>query len=172
MDMISIQDASLEDIKELREVAISSYHDKFSAYNTPENMQAYYDTVYSLENLIKEYYEPKSKLMLAKESNQILGFIRLRESNEVKNILGENTIELQRLYVLTKAQGKAIGKMLMNKAIEYATAMRYQWVWLGVWERNLQAQNFYSKYGFEKFSQHTFWQGNDPQIDWLLKKKL
>jgi diamine N-acetyltransferase len=41
-----------------------------------------------------------------------------------------------------------------------------------VWERNFNAQAFYAKWGFEKFSEHTFWMGDDPQTDWLLKKKL
>jgi hypothetical protein len=41
-----------------------------------------------------------------------------------------------------------------------------------VWEKNFKAQQFYSRWGFERFSEHTFWMGDDPQVDWLLKKKL
>jgi ribosomal protein S18 acetylase RimI-like enzyme len=45
-------------------------------------------------------------------------------------------------------------------------------MWLGVWEKNFRAQKFYEKWGFEKFSEHVFLMGDDPQIDWLLKKPL
>ena len=48
----------------------------------------------------------------------------------------------------------------------------YEGIWLGVWEKNFRAQKFYAKYGFEKFGSHTFQMGDDPQVDWLLKKKL
>ena len=93
-------------------------------------------------------------------------------NDEVKNELGENTIELQRLYIDTACHGKQIGKHLMEKALIYARENRYDWIWLGVWERNFNAQHFYAKWGFEKFGEHVFQMGDDPQIDWLLKKKL
>jgi ribosomal protein S18 acetylase RimI-like enzyme len=60
----------------------------------------------------------------------------------------------------------------MEKALIYARENRYDWIWLGVWERNFNAQHFYAKWGFEKFGEHVFQMGDDPQIDWLLKKKL
>jgi ribosomal protein S18 acetylase RimI-like enzyme len=170
--MIEIREAHLEDLEELREVAISTYNDTFAVHNTPENMEAYFNDAYSRENLKKELSEINSKLFLATEDNRIIGFMRLRESDEVKDKLGDNTVEIQRLYVLTSAQGKSVGKKLMEVAFDYARTKNYEWIWLGVWERNFNAQKFYIRYGFEKFSEHTFWMGDDPQVDWLLKKKL
>lgn len=170
--MIKIREACVDDIPAMRQVAITTYQDTFSHFNTPENLQAYFEQAYSLSSLTKELGEVNTKLFIAFEENKILGFARLRKYDEVRDWLGDNTIELQRLYVLTEAQGKSIGKMLMNHALSYASQKGYDWIWLGVWERNYKAQEFYKKWGFEKFSEHTFWQGDDPQIDWLLKKKL
>ncbi len=157
---------------ELREVAISSYHDAFASFNTPENMEAYFSGSYNLTTLNREFTEPDSKLFLACQDEKMVGFSRLRESNEVADLLGMNGVELQRLYVLTEVQGKSVGKLLMEASLHYAKEKRYDWLWLGVWERNFKAQNFYSKWGFEKFSEHVFWMGDDAQTDWLLKKKL
>lgn len=170
--MIEIREARVDDIPEMRQVAITTYQDTFSHFNTPENLQIYFDQAYSLPALMRELDEVNAKLFIAFDENKILGFARLREYDEVRDLLGDNTIELQRLYVLTEAQGKSIGKMLMNQALSYASQKGYDWIWLGVWERNYKAQEFYKKWGFEKFSEHTFWQGDDPQIDWLLKKNL
>lgn len=170
--MIVVREATETDIPSLQQVAISTYQDTFAQFNTPENMQAYFDQAYNLKTLTDELHEEKSKLFIACEDDRILGFARLRQYDEVRHLLGENTIELQRLYVLTTAQGKSIGKLLMEKSLTFASAHHYEWIWLGVWERNFKAQEFYKKWGFEKFSEHTFWQGDDPQIDWLLKKKL
>lgn len=170
--MIEIREAALQDIPAMRQVAISSYADTFAASNSKENMEAFFEEAYNLEKLEEELQEQNSRLLLALEGDAQVGFLRLRESGEVVNLLGQNTIELQRLYVLTSAQGKSVGRLLMETAIAYARQKKYEWIWLGVWEKNIRAQRFYENWGFEKFSEHTFWMGDDPQIDWLLKKKL
>ncbi|MBP9925174.1 MAG: GNAT family N-acetyltransferase [Cyclobacteriaceae bacterium] len=170
--MIEIKEATLQDLPGLREVAISSYSDTFAAFNTPENMLAFFNEAYTEAAFEKEYHEPNSRTYLAWDSNKIVGFLRLRECDEVKTILGTTTVELQRLYVLTAAQGKSVGRLLMEKALGWAWEKKYEWIWLGVWEKNFKAQKFYQKWGFEKFSEHVFQMGDDPQIDWLLRKKL
>ena len=45
-------------------------------------------------------------------------------------------------------------------------------MWLGVWEKNYNAQKFYEKDGFKRFSEHTFVVGNDKQTDYILVKTL
>jgi ribosomal protein S18 acetylase RimI-like enzyme len=62
--------------------------------------------------------------------------------------------------------------MLMNTCLHFAKDHGYNAVWLGVWENNARAISFYTKWGFEKFGQHTFMLGNDAQTDLLFKKKI
>lgn len=170
--MVTIRSARLEDIPAMREVAIESYIEKFAAHNTPENMEAFLQEAYNLGQLIKEFQEEGSILMLAFYEERVVGFVRLRKNSEVDHHLGTNHIELQRLYIHPKFQNMKIGKKLMEFAMEYANQGKFDWIWLGVWERNFEAQRFYAKWGFEKFSEHVFQMGDDPQIDWLLKKRL
>lgn len=170
--MIEIKEATLQDLPGLRAVAISSYTDTFAEFNTPANMQAFFNEAYSATAFEREFNETNSRTYLAWDFDKLVGFVRLRECDEVKTMLGPNTIELQRLYVLSSAQGKSVGKQLMETALSWALEKKYEWIWLGVWERNFKAQKFYEKWGFEKFSEHVFKMGDDPQIDWLLRKKL
>jgi ribosomal protein S18 acetylase RimI-like enzyme len=172
MEKITIRRSNFEDTAAMRDVAIRSYTDTFADSNTPENMKAFFTESYSLSKLQDEYYEPLSVLYLACDGEKVVGFLRLRVNDEVKNVLGENTIELQRLYIDTAYHRKQIARHLMENALTYARENRYDWIWLGVWERNFNAQHFYAKWGFEKFGEHVFQMGDDPQIDWLLKKKL
>jgi ribosomal protein S18 acetylase RimI-like enzyme len=74
--------------------------------------------------------------------------------------------------VVTNSIGKGIGKALMLKCIEIAREKKSDVLWLGVWENNQRAIDFYTKWGFEKFSTHIFMLGDDPQTDWLMKKEL
>jgi ribosomal protein S18 acetylase RimI-like enzyme len=60
----------------------------------------------------------------------------------------------------------------MQRCIEIARQKNAQVIWLGVWENNQKAISFYTKWRFEKFSEHVFMLGNDAQTDWLMKKIL
>jgi len=169
--MIHLRQTTPEDIDELREIAIRTQVDTFGAHNTQANMQAFLDSVYSLENLKRELEEVSSRNYLALVDDQLAGFMRLRVTDEVTHLLGPNTIELQRLYVDTTLKGQGIGSLLMQEALEYAASRPFDWIWLGVWEKNVAAQAFYARWGFERFSEHVFQMGDDPQTDWLLKRK-
>ena len=172
MNSIEVRLAQYQDVPAMRQVAILSYEATFAQHNTRENMDAFYIDSYNLEKMQEEFYEPSAVLYLAFAEQTLAGFVRLRKNQEVASTLGNNTIELQRLYIHPNQQGKGIGKLLMEKAMEYASQLQVDWIWLGVWEKNYNAQKFYTKWGFEKFDEHVFQMGDDPQIDWLLKKKL
>lgn len=170
--MILIREALVNEIPAMREVAIASYVEKFAPFNTEANMNAFLQETYSLDNLTKEFYQKDSLLLLAFFEGKVVGFVRLRVSDEVNQYLGTNHVELQRLYVHPDFQNRKIGKLLMERALAYAFDKQVDWMWLGVWEKNEDAQRFYRGWGFEKFSEHVFQMGDDPQIDWLLKKKI
>jgi ribosomal protein S18 acetylase RimI-like enzyme len=170
--MIDIRPAQLTDIPLLRQVAIQTQIDTFGAQNEPEHMEAFLNEAYSIEKFELEFSEPRSQYYIAWSDEQLAGFMRVRVTDEAEAYLGKNAIELQRLYVSKDFQGKKIGLMLMQKTIDHAWELKFEWLWLGVWERNFKAQEFYKKIGFERFSEHTFWMGPDPQVDWLMKLKL
>jgi len=169
--MAKVTVGQIKDIVPLRQLAIETYNDTFVQFNTAENMATFFAETYSIEAFEKEFNEPNSIYYLAWEENEMVGFLRLRVSEE-ENLNLRNAIELQRLYVKTQFQGKHIGRLLMNKALLHARKAKYDWIWLGVWESNFNAQRFYERWGFERFSEHIFYMGDDPQIDWLMKLKL
>ncbi len=169
--MVQLRLATPADIPDLQRVAIQTQIDTFGADNTEANMKAFLDQTYNRESLARELDEPKSWNYLAVLGNQLVGFMRLRQTAEVEHLLGSNTLELQRLYVETSMKGKGIGTVLMEEALRFAKARGFDWMWLGVWERNFAAQAFYRKWGFERFSEHVFQMGDDPQTDWLLRRK-
>ncbi len=170
--MIEIIPALPADIPTLRKISIETQIDTFSADNNPEHIEAYLKTAYEPLKFETEFYEPHTIYYIAWDGETAAGFLRLRVTNEAERHLGSNAIELQRLYVTRGFQGKKIGFMLMQQAVNYSKEKEFEWLWLGVWEKNVKAQDFYKKVGFEHFSNHTFWMGPDPQNDWLMKLKL
>jgi GNAT superfamily N-acetyltransferase len=170
--MIEIRIARREEMPQLRKLAIDTSMETFAEFNTPENMAAFLNEAYSEAQIEKDWSEPGAILYLAWDDKRLVGFARVRRSREAADRLGENTIELHRLYVRADYQGKKVGSRLIQTVIDYATGERAEWLWLGVWEHNVKAQAFYSKWGFTRFSEHIFPMGDDPQTDWLLKKRL
>ena len=170
--MTLIRETTLADIPALQRVAIETQIVTFGSYNTEANMKAYLDHAYNLESLKRELDDLGSRNCLAFIDDELAGFVRLRESAEAEHLLGKNTIEMQRLYVLHKFHGRKVGAALMRDTLAYARSKKYEWIWLGVWEKNERAQTFYTRWGFERFSQHVFQMGSDPQTDWLLKRKI
>jgi ribosomal protein S18 acetylase RimI-like enzyme len=169
--VISLRLTTPEDIPALQRIAIDTQVDTFGAFNTEANMNAYLEEAYNLASLRKELDEAGSRNCLAFLDNELAGFMRLRRSTEVDHLLGTNTIELQRLYVDTKFHGHGVGAAMMRDALQFAGRIGVDWIWLGVWERNFRAQEFYKRWGFERFSEHIFRMGDDPQTDWLLKRR-
>ena len=106
-------------------------------------------------------------------NNELAGYARVRQSNEVADKFpGKKTVEFQRIYALQKFIGKGVGKTLMNYCLALAKEQGAEIIWLGVWEHNHRAQEFYKKLGFERFSSHIFMLGNDAQTDILMKLKI
>ncbi|WP_143272400.1 DUF488 family protein, N3 subclade [Alloscardovia macacae] len=84
----------------------------------------------------------------------------------------QNSLEIHRLYVTSRFKRRGLGSYLMQLAHDTAREQGCGWLWLGVWQYNFAAQQFYAGWGFERFSEHTFVVGSDPQVDFLLKKRL
>lgn len=169
---MTIRELTRDDIPQLRELAIRIYRETFSGQNSPANMEAFLQSDYSIESFNKEFDCDGSHYFFACDGQAPVGYIRLRENAEVESLLGKSTIELHRLYVDVDFQGRGVGRLLMEFAIDYARKQRVEWIWLGVWEHNPRAQSFYKQWGFEKFSEHIFTMGDEAQTDWLLKKRI
>ena len=170
--MAIIQKADIKNLDKLRTLAIKIFTETFESDNNPDDFRLYMDEAFSEEKIKSEYLEPGSQYFEAIIDQDLVGYARVRENNEVDKELGQSHVELMRIYVDTPWQGKGIALELLNACENFARESGKEWIWLGVWEHNPKAKHFYKKHGYEKFSEHKFWVGNDEQTDWLMKKKL
>jgi ribosomal protein S18 acetylase RimI-like enzyme len=86
--------------------------------------------------------------------------------------VGMDSHTIERIYVLKEFHGKNVGQILYEKAMQIARQSNANYVWLGVWEENARAINFYKKNGFVEFEKHIFKLGNDEQTDIMMKLQL
>ena len=170
--MITIRIATKKDAELIADMSRQTFYETFAAENTKENMDKFMNEQFTRETLIEEVGAGNNIFLLAFDGEQPVGYARIRENNNPPSLGTANAIEIARIYAATHAIGKGIGKVLVQKCIEIAKAGSRELVWLGVWEKNQRAIEFYKKWGFEKFAEHDFILGNDVQKDWLMKKKI
>jgi ribosomal protein S18 acetylase RimI-like enzyme len=169
---LTIRLATASDAAVIADLSRTTFYESFIAANTKEDMDKFMNEVFTREGLIKEVGAPGNIFILAEDGHEVVGYARLREGNRPPELGDANTLEIARIYAATNSIGKGVGKALMEKSLAIARELKKDIVWLGVWEHNQRAIDFYTKWGFEKFGTHIFQLGDDPQTDWLMKKSL
>jgi diamine N-acetyltransferase len=168
--MITIRFATTADAELIADMSRQTFYETFAVSNTKENMDMFMNDTFTKEALMKEVGTPGSIFFLAYDGDEPVGYVRMRQNADSPELV--NAIEIARIYATTNAIGKGVGKILMQQCIAIAMEKKNDTIWLGVWEHNQRAIDFYSKWGFEKFATHLFMLGTDAQTDWLMKKTL
>ncbi len=172
MSKIEIKKATIFDLEIIQEISKLTFIETFAAENSPENMVNYIRENFNPEQMSSEINNPESSFYLAVLENETIGYLKINFSNAQTEKQKENTLEIHRIYVLQAFHGKKVGQLLLDEALKIAKIMAVDFVWLGVWEENHRALQFYSKNGFVKFDQHVFTLGNDIQTDLLMQLEI
>jgi diamine N-acetyltransferase len=164
--------AGVEHADLLLKLSEQTFFDTFAKYNTPEDMQLYKDTHFTLAQVQSELKKPSVTFLLAFSGAIPAGYAKISDSAHPTELKDRAVMEIERIYVQEAFKGHQIGKALIAQCISIAREKGKNTVWLGVWEHNEFAIAFYQKQGFEVFGAHPFQLGNDLQNDWLMKKAI
>lgn len=172
MTNIKIKKVRINDLDQLQKIGRQTFYETFSAGNTEENMKKYLDEGFSVSKLTAELNDTNSEFYFAMLDNNVIGYLKINFGLSQTELQDEKAVEIERIYVLREFHGKKVGQLLYDKAIQITRQKNAGYVWLGVWEENPRAINFYKKNGFVEFDKHIFKLGNDEQTDIMMKLKL
>ncbi|MEC5166402.1 ribosomal protein S18 acetylase RimI-like enzyme [Flavobacterium sp. PL11] len=165
---VAIQRITIKNLILLQEISIRTFTEAFSSTNNADNIAIYILEKFGLEQLTFEINNANSQFYFAFANDQVIGYIKLNSGDaQTENIVGNN-LEIQRIYIIESFHGKKVGQLLLDYALQIALDAGFESVWLGVWEHNYKAIQFYSKNGFTVFDKHDFMMGNDKQTDLLM----
>jgi diamine N-acetyltransferase len=172
MTSIEIKKVRLSDLEDLQRISRKTFLEAFADSNSEENMKLYLEEGFSLNKLRTELENHFSEFHFAVLNEEIIGYLKVNFGEAQSELKDENSLEIERIYVVKDFHGRKVGQVLFEKAIQLAKEKQVDFVWLGVWEKNPKAIRFYEKNGFEEFSKHSFKLGDEEQTNLMLKLKM
>ncbi|MEK3975939.1 GNAT family N-acetyltransferase [Psychrobacillus sp. FSL K6-1267] len=169
---INLKKCTIEDLPVLQKISYETFNETFKHQNSLENMNSYLERAFNLKQLEKEILNISSQFFFAYSNNEIAGYLKINTNDAQSEKMGDESLEIERIYIKNKFQKHGIGKYLFNKAMDIAVESNKQKIWLGVWDKNENAIAFYEKMGFIQTGAHSFYMGDEEQIDFIMTKTL
>lgn len=169
---ISIKKCTIEDLHKLQGISYETFNETFKEQNSPENIDSYLERAFNLEQLEKELSNCFSQFFFVYFNHELAGYLKVNINDAQSEEMGDESLEIERIYIKNKFQKHGFGKYLLNKATEIAMERNKKKIWLGVWEKNENAIAFYEKMGFVQTGGHSFYMGNEEQTDFIMTKIL
>lgn len=169
---INIKQCTIEDLSILQKISCETFFETFKDLNSSDNMNAYLERAFNVKQLEKELSTVSSQFFFIFFNHEVAGYLKVNTLDSQSENMGEESLEIERIYIRPKFQKLGLGKYLINKAIEIAEEQEKNKIWLGVWEKNENAIAFYKKLGFVQVGNHSFFMGDEEQIDFIMIKSL
>ncbi|MEK4058340.1 MULTISPECIES: GNAT family N-acetyltransferase [Paenibacillus] len=169
---VIIKKCSREDLQILQQISVETFNDTFKYQNSPENMKTYLEKAFNYKQLEKELSNIYSEFFFISFNEELAGYLKVNINDSQSEKTGDDSLEIERIYIRIKFQRKGLGKYLIDKATDVAMIQNKKMIWLGVWEKNEKAIDFYKKIGFVQTGAHSFFMGDEEQIDFIMTKTL
>ncbi len=169
---MTFRKCDLTHLNELTAISHDTFVAAFGKDNKPDDFKTYIDAAFNEKQIRSELMDPKSEFYFVKVNGVMAGYFKLNEHEAQAEPFGKDSLELSRIYILNDFKGQGLGTECLNKIISIGRKKKKFWLWLGVWQLNVQAVRFYERHGFVKFDTHAFYIGKDRQTDWLMRLDL
>lgn len=141
-DML-ITEANTENIHIIQDIAHKTWPVTFESILSSAQISYMLEMMYSTASLLKQMTELDHHFLLAAENNKYLGFASYESSYKEMP-----QTKIHKIYILPEAQGKGVGKKLMDAMEQTALNNRDTSLLLNVNKHN-DAEKFYKRLGFE-----------------------
>ena len=113
-----------------------------------DDMNIFVDNTFNYPRISQELTDPNVRYGLVEDGRSPIGMVKMSRGLPPAANLGRRPVELSRLYVQPKWIGKGAGSRLMQWTLNQMAMQGFDICWLLVWTGNVNAQNFYQRWGF------------------------
>ncbi|MDY6792080.1 MAG: GNAT family N-acetyltransferase [Thermodesulfobacteriota bacterium] len=167
---VIIRQCLTNELDTLQRIGYETFDETFRSINSPETMDKYLQQAFSMKKLSEELRSTCCKFYFMYLDNELVGYLKINDAPAQSDINDRESMEVERIYVRKEHKGKGLGKVLMDYAFQQAKENKKRYVWLGVWEKNVDAIAFYNKMGFNEAGRRSFRMGDEQQSDLIMKK--
>ena len=192
-----IRPAKNNDIDVLHDLIITTFRETYAGHPEmdPNEMEHYLNTSCA-KPIISQHLadDQNNTFLLAFDKESIddtatsstpIGYAKLRYNTPAPPCVTAGTrattVELERIYVRRQSLRQGVGRQLLQAAMDVAKeqvlldkrASEQFVLWLGVWEHNPRAMQFYQQaFGFRKMGVVDFSVGQQVHGDWILQTEI
>ena len=172
MNDLIIRRANVEDAKLISVIGTVSFYEAYFEQDNAHDLANYIYESFELNKIRAEIADEDAAFFIIFTGGKAVGYAKLRENSKADCIESENSVELQRIYIIERVYGAGIGAALLEFCLETAKQKGFETLWLGVWEENKRAQKFYAKHGFTRVGELDFPYGETVGRNFVLEKIL
>ena len=149
-----------------------TFVETYGADTPVEQMERHLAEAFGMAKVRSELRNPESSFFLAEVGDAAAGFMKLNAGTAQTDFGDAAALEIESLYVLGEFQGRGIGGLLFEQALQEAEDAKARYLWLGVWERNPRGKAFWERMGFAQAGTHPFDFGGTRHIDLVMRRQL
>lgn len=172
MDKFKINQVDQSELEQLRALCIQTFRETYDPVKDPEQFQAYIDKAFTEDQLRSELVRSASEYYFLRDGQKEIGYLMLNVDDAQTEPKETHYLEIQRIYLLNEYKGQGLGTRLIDFTVERARTLGKSKIWLGVWEENEKAIQFYRSVNFFIAGEHTFMMGDIPERDWIMEKEV
>lgn len=164
---ITIIPAKVNHYNIIRQIAHTTWPVTFGEILSPTQIGYMLDWMYSLPAITQQVNEKQHVFLLATDGQTYYGYA----SYEL-NYQDSGKVKVHKIYILPEAQGKGVGRLLMDAIAAVAKEHRFDHLVLNV-NRSNKAIQFYKHYGFVITGEEDIDIGNGFLMeDYIMEKTL
>lgn len=172
MIKVQITDATTADAALLKQIGATYFYDAYKDVKFDGHLTDYIKTAFIESEIEQQIAGRQAHYMIARNGSNPCGYVKIRWDRTHPNLTTTKNLEVERIYVDRNHWRDGIGKQLLSACIDYGRKNNFEVLWLGVWQKNERAINFYKSQSMEIFGEKKFWVGSEENDDFVLRLSL
>jgi len=166
-----IRRATRADAEALAAIGAATFVETFGHLYPCEDLEAYLAEAYGVARTERDLADPAKAAWLVEAQGEVVGYAQAGPCELPHPEATAASGELKRFYFLQSWQNRGLGGRLFGAVMAWLLAPGPRDVWIGVWSKNLGAQRFYGRQGFEKVGEYGFKVGRTVDHEFILRRR-
>ncbi len=168
--MAEIRRATIDDVNALAKLGASTFTETFAHLYNAEDLAAFLKYNHSADYYAEFLKDGEAAAWVAETpAGELIGYCTVAPCSLPAPDMPASSGELCRLYIDRNHQGGGLGNAFIDVALAWLES-HFEHLYVGVFSENFGAQKLYRRYGFEKVAEYHFLVGNQPDLEWIMKR--